>query len=150
MCAVVLASLAFLGCRGASGVEVGEAATAAAASGAALVAQSAIQSAPSGTETSHIDAILDEAPRTGPRPFDLPHVRALLLETDIKECWPEPTPPAPRDIQVTFRGNGTVARVAVPHPRGLVTYDEACTARKLGDVIVDPFDSDNVIVGVTH
>ena len=146
-CAVL--ALLFAGCKGASGAEIGEAATAAAVSGAALVAQSALQGA-SGTETSHIDAVLDEAPRTGPRPIDLPHVHALLLETNIKECWPERTPPAPRDVQVTFRGNGTVVRVAVPHPRGLVTYDEACTARKLGDVIVDPFEGNDVVVGVTY
>jgi hypothetical protein len=147
---LLASALVFVGCRGASGVEIGEAATAAAVSGAALVAQNAIRSAPSGSETSHIDAILDEAPRTGPRAVDLAHVRALLLETDIRECWPDRTPPAARDVQVTFRGNGTVVRVAVPHPQGLVTYDEACTARKLGDVIVDPFGGDDVVVGVTY
>ena len=151
--ALAMATMALVGrllaaCKGASGAQIGEAATAVALAGAATAAAQAIRSTV--PETSHLAAIGDEAVQTGPHPFDREHVHALLLEMDLNACWPAGVPRQPRDVQVTFTGNGTVSRVAVPRPLGLQTFDEACVAKALKDVIVDPFAGDEVILGVTY
>jgi len=148
--ALVLALALIPGCRGASGAQIGEAAGAVAANAALQVAAANVNTTPGGTESYHLDALEDEAPRKGPRALNLERARAVLLGTSLAACWPHGEPRMPRDVQVTFSHFGTVTRIAVPRPPGLVTFDERCVAEQLRDVIVDPFDGDDVIVGVTY
>ena len=154
---LVLATLAMVGlgamesgCRGASGAQIGEAAGAVAANAALQVAAASMNLTSGGTESYNLDALEEEGPRKGPRALNVERARGVLLATSLASCWPRGVPWMPRDVQVTFSRFGTVARVAVPRPAGLVTFDERCAAEQLRDVIVDPFDGDDVIVGVTY
>ena len=133
-------------CRGTSpGAVAAEVGTAAAVS----AASAAMQARPGGVETSNLTADLNDPPPSRPEMLDVVHTRAVLIETDLRTCWPKGARREPRDVQVTFRNDGTVTRVAVPRPNGGVAYDEACVAAKLKDVIVDPFMGADVIVGFT-
>jgi hypothetical protein len=146
--ALALASLALGGasCKGANGAQMAEATTALAVN--AVVAAAEAARAPGAPESSHLAASLDEPP-TGPKPIDLEHARGVLQGVDLGACWPAGAKRAPRDVEVTFRRDGTVLRVAVPRPAGLVTFDEPCVGARLKDVIIDPFLGDDTVVSVT-
>jgi hypothetical protein len=148
--ALVSFAIGTAGCRGSSPAAVAAATTEVAAAAAVDIANAAIQRSAAPPETSHLAGDLNDPPPSIPQKLDVEHTRASLLEVDLSACWPTGVKRQPRDVQVTFRNDGTVVRVAVPAPRGLVTFDEVCVARRLKDIIVDPFLGPDVIVGVTY
>ncbi len=141
------AFVASMACRG---TNPGAVAADVAVASAVAVANAAAQPASPASEGSHLAADMNDPPPSRPQTLDLEHTRASLLEIDLGACWPKGAPRQPRDVQVTFRNDGTVTRVAVPAPRGIVTFDEMCVGKKLKDIIVDPFLGPDVIVGVTY
>jgi len=130
------------GCKGAQ-VPAGEIATAVAINAAATIAEAA--ATPS---TGPAPESADGPPVIKPRAIDLEHVRAVLLETSLADCWPRETKHGPADVEVTFRRQGTVVKVGVAPVKDGPKLDPECAAAKLRDVIVDPFDGDPVVVRV--
>jgi hypothetical protein len=146
-------ALAAVGCKGAGAAALGEAATAAAVNAAATVIEAAASAPFEGSSGGDGSSGADDpnaATRAGPQPIDVEHARATLLLTDLRGCWPKGAAHGPGYVQVTFRWNGTVAKVAVPRTRDAVGLDAACVSERLQDVIVDPFEGDPVTVRVTY
>ncbi len=140
-------ALTLAACRGTNpGAVAAEVGTAAALE----VASQALQRASAPPETSHLAADLNDPTPSRAATLDVEHTRASLLEVNLGACWPTGERRAPRAVQVTFRGDGTVTRVAVVPPRSAATFDQECVARALKDIIVDPFLGPDVVVSVTY
>lgn len=146
--AALCVCLSGVGCKGANGAALGEAAAAVAVNAAVAVAAAA--ASPSETGGVARDDDPNDPGKRGPHVIDVEHARATLLETSLAPCWPAHVPAGPAYVQVTFVWNGTVKHVALTRAPNVAAPDPTCVAEKLRDVIIDPFDGDPVVVRVTY
>jgi hypothetical protein len=137
-------AFASAGCKGASGAAAGEIAAAVATNVVAGLVEGALRGSGESGGTDGPDPVPG-----APRALDVEHARAVLLDNDLRSCWPQGVPHGPGEVQVTFQSDGTVTRVAVVRPAAGPPLDNLCAAALLREVIIDPFDGDPVVVRVT-